>query len=805
MPSRRHPPALPSSRARPRPALRRTPLAVIVHALLLGATLGSGMIAPAALAQTAEAARKPYRVPAGSLEEALNSFSRQAGITLSFDPALVQGKSVAGLEGSFTVHEGLLALLAGKRLEALRGENGAYVLRQVAAREATLSEVKVSAAAEREVYRADLAISATKIHAPLKDVPQTVNVVTEALIEDQAAHSLQDVLRNVPAVAFHIGDGQRDQFYIRGFDAIGDLYVDGLRDDALYYRDLANIERVEVVKGPAAVLYGRGSSGGIVNRITKKPGTEAIRELGVTLGAYDQKRLTVDVADRINDAASFRIVGAAEDSGSFRDQGFTKRNLIAPSLAVKLAPDTRLLLQGEHLSDRRIADSGIPAFRGRPAAVPVSTYYGTNNAARDDYSQADVDAGRVKLEHRFNPDLTLSNLFGTYDYRLDRQNTFGQTVSATGVVSLLHGKTERHDQGWFNQLELSQNLHTGSVRHQLLYGIELGRQEKDFKSFNWSIKPTVSINNPVLPALAAFGVPVLANNNLSTMEVQSFYVQDLLSFAQYWKALVGLRHDTFRQAVADRLPGSTNRRRTDGELSPRGGLVFQPVDWQSYYLSYSRSFQPSGETLAFTAEQAEMAPEETRNLEAGVKLDLLGGKASATAALFDLERSNIKATDPISKKIIPVGVQRTRGVELTLAGEIASGWQLSAGYAYQDALITKSIAISNGVLLQGKRAALTPLHSGNVWLMRDLGHGFKLGGGINYAGDRYASPDNTVSLGSYLTADAALLYTAKSFDLALNVKNLTDQNYFVSGHGASNNLNAPGAPRSVEVTAKLRF
>lgn len=672
--------------------------------------------------------------------------------------------------------------------------------------EPILAPVEVQATVESEVYQAITATSGTKIQAPLKDIPQTVNVVTEKLMEDQAAHSLQDTLRNVPGVSYHIGDGQRDQFYIRGFDAIGDLFIDGLRDDGLYYRDLANIERVEVVKGPAAVLYGRGSSGGIINRITKKPLPIPIRKAEATVGSFGQKRLAVDLGDTLGDVAQFRLVGALEDADSFRDQGFLKRNIIAPSLLFKLAPDTRLLVQAEQLNDRRITDMGIPAYRGKPANVSRKTYYGTNNADRDDYSDAEVISGRIKLDHRINDSLSLSNHFGTYRYRLDRQNTFGQIVNNnTGVVSLFHGAVDRDDQGWFNQLELTQRLSTGGVGHQLLYGIEIGKQDKDLQSYNWSVKPTTSVLNPVQPALSAFGNKVLATDNSTSLDVQSVYVQDLITFTPKWKALVGIRHDTFKQSVNERMSNASDRERTDREWSPRAGIVFQPNGWQSYYVSYSRSFQPSGEVLAFTSAQSQMAPEETSNIEAGVKFDLFDGKAAATAAVFELERTDIKTTEPVTKAIVPIGEQRTRGIELTLAGEVAPGWQLSAGYAYLDAVITKSIGVSNGVAINGKHAALTPMHSANLWLMKDIGHGFKLGGGLNYVDDRYAAPDNLVTLDGYVTADAALIYQAKAYDLALNVKNIADKHYFISGHGASNNLNMPGAPRSVELSARFSF
>lgn len=667
-----------------------------------------------------------------------------------------------------------------------------------------LEEVVVQAEEEVDTgYQPLTTQTAAKIEAPLRDIPQTINVVPEALIEDQGARSMQDVLKNVPGVSFHIGDGQRDQFYIRGFDAIGDLFVDGIRDDALYYRDLSNIERVEVVKGPAAVLYGRGSSGGIINRITKKPGA-SVREVELIAGSYEQKRASFDLGDALGESAAFRITGAMEDSGSFRDEGFLEREHIAPSLALQLSPDTKLLLQVEKLRDRRLTDMGIPAFQGKPAKVDIDTFYGTSDAKDEDSSQSDVLSGRIKLEHIISNSLKIQNTFSSYNYELDRKNTFGQIVNeAAQTVRLFHGETKREDDGWFNQLELIQDLTLGNTQHQLLYGAEVGRQNKDLRVTNWSIRPTVPLFNPGQPDISAFGVPVLAQDNLTTLKVTSGYVQDLVTLSDQWKALVGVRYDEFKQKVDDKR--GSDRERTDREWSPRAGVVFQPNNWQSYYVSYSRSFQPSGEVLAFTTDQSELAPEETSNIEIGNKLDFLNGRLSLTTSLFHLERSNIKNTDPISREILPVGTQRTRGVELTVAGEIAPNWSIYAGYAHLDARVTESIATQNGQALQGKRAALTPQNSANVWLMHDLGRGFSVGGGLNYVGDRYASPDNTVTLDSYLTVDAAAIFRSKKYDLALNLKNITDKEYFISGHGASNNLNAPGAPRTAEVTMRLHF
>lgn len=673
----------------------------------------------------------------------------------------------------------------------------------------TLPEVTVKdkKTASTTDYQPLINTTAAKIAAPLRDIPQTVDVVPAQLIQDQAAHSLQDVLKNVPGVSLNLGDGQRDQFVIRGFDAMGDMYIDGMRDDALYYRDLSNIERVEVLKGPAAVLYGRGSSGGIINRITKKPG-ETISEFKLNGGSYKQRRAEFDVGDKIGASAAFRIAGAIEDSGSFRDQGFLERNNIAPSLYLQLGEDTNLLLQVEKLHDKRITDFGIPAFQGKPLNISPDSYYGSRNARDDDYSKSDVLSGRAVLTHKINDSFTVRNMFGAYNYELDRNNTLVSGVNEVlRTATLTHNQVLRQDDGWFNQLELLQKAEWAGMQHQLLYGLEVSEQKKTMKRWGWSVASvTVSLFDPVLPSLSQFGTRG-ANPNLdnqTTLQAAGLYMQDMITLSDHWKALVGARYDKFVQKVEDRL-STVDPERRDNTWSPRAGLVYQPYDWQSYYISVSRSYQPSGETLSFTQAQSQMAPEETNNIEIGTKTDFFNGRLSTTASLFHLERENIKGVNPVTNTLVSVGKQLTEGLELSASGEIAPNWQVFAGYAYLDARITDSVAVQNGVALRGNNAALTPKNSANLWLMYQLNDGWNLGGGLNYVGNRYTSADNLVTLDSYVTADAVAMYRSKRYDLAFNLKNITDKEYYASGHGTSNLLNGPGAPRRAEVTLTMRF
>jgi catecholate siderophore receptor len=671
----------------------------------------------------------------------------------------------------------------------------------------TLPEVKVKSNRELPpTYNPPTAVSATKIAAPLRDIPQTVNVVSQSLLRDQGVRSMQDVLKSVPGIGLSHGDGQRDQVTIRGFSAIADQFVDGMRDDAMYFRDLSNTEQVEVIKGPASVLYGRGSSGGLINRITKKPGIDKT-EVSTQIGSWNQRRGEFDLARNLSDqGVAFRVTGALERADSYRDQQFLKREALSPSVSVKLDADTRLLIQGDYLADRRVTDFGIPSYRGLPVEVAAGTYYGAANAKDFDYTQSRVTSLGFTLDHRFNREWSLRNAFRHYNYSLDRNNTLvGSVNEAAQTASLNRSNVKREEDGYFNQTELVQKTTLAGMPHQLLYGVEIGKQNKDQVFRTQNNIATVSLFNPVAPVVPFTVTAAPSTDNLGILTVASVYAQDLVTLSERWKALAGVRYDKFGQETQERRAGQSNLDRTDRAWSPRAGLVYQPTPSQSYYVSHSKSFQPSGESFPLAANNAQIAPEQTTNNEIGAKLDFLDGLASVTASLFQLERTNIKATDPATSKLIPIGVQRTNGLELTFTGDLSHGWQIWSGYSYLDARVTSSIAKDDGQLIQGKRATLTPVHSANLWLTKALGHGFGAGAGINYVGDRFANPGNTVTLPSYVTADAMVYYRVAGLDLQLNLMNVFDRKYIVSGHGSSKNLNLPGAPRSLQLTARYNF
>lgn len=712
-------------------------------------------------------------------------------------------------------HAALLLAIAAwptQAADAAKAEEGATAT----GAETTLPEVKVQAGTENESrYQPLTTKTAAKIEAELRDIPQTVNVIPETLFRDQGARSMNEVLRNVPGVGFSNGDGQRDQVTIRGFSAIADQFIDGVRDDALYFRELANIEQVEVLKGPASVLYGRGSSGGLINRITKKPTDDPFTNVTTTVGSWDMKRVEVDSNQPLGEAAAFRINAAVEDSGSFRDQGFTERNFIAPSLQLNISEKTRLLFQVENLEDKRVTDFGVPAINGRPVDVDPETYYGSSDARDDDYTETDMLSGAVTLEHEFNNGWKLKNTFRASDYDLNRNNTVVTSVNTTTLLAnRRHSFIDRQEHGYFNQTDISTNADWLGMKHALLFGMELGYQDKDAQSGSYANPGSVSLYDPQSNDNTGANRTVTASTR-SLSQVAGFYVQDLITLNPEWKALVGVRHDRFDQTTENVLT-DTRFGRTDTEFSPRAGLVYQPTPWASVYASYTQSFQPSQEVFALAANNTDIAPEETTNYEVGTKLDFLGGNLSAMVSLFRLERTNIKSVDPTdTTKLIPVGEQRTDGLELSLSGRPAHGWDITAGYAFLDAEITKSptsvgvpisaTGASYLVAIEGNRPSLTPRHSANLWVTRRFDNGFGLGGGVTLMGEQFASVSNEVKLPGYARADMTAFYETKKYEVRLLVNNIFDREYFESAHGSVDIDNTPGAPRNAQLSLKLKF
>ncbi|HUR37777.1 MAG TPA: TonB-dependent siderophore receptor [Terriglobales bacterium] len=652
------------------------------------------------------------------------------------------------------------------------------------------------------IYTEGQASSATKTDTPLRDIPQSIAVVNQELLRAQAAVSMQDALRNVSGVSVHLGEGRRDQVFIRGFNALNDNLVDGVRDDAPYYRDLSSLERVEVIKGPAAVLYGRGSSGGIVNRVLKKPESESFgAEFATTIGSYGAKRFTSDLsAAAFSTKLLLRVTGAYEAARSHRHFYYLDRYDVAPSVLWKPTNKTQFLYQMENLYDDRLPDRGIPSVAGLPAKVSLGAYYGY---PQDDFLRNKVTSHSFKAEHFFSR-WTLRNVFHFTSYNNLYSNTQpnGTTVSGGNIfVKRQQYNALSGQDNYFNQTEAIMTRSFLRMRHTLLIGAEYGHQSKDSLRFDGTAA-NVTLINPVLTRPVYSTTP--ATNNLFEGIVAAMYLQGQIDIAPKWKATLGTRFDHYRQQLDDRAVANRDLGRTDRAWSPRAGIVYQPTNWASLYSSYSRSFQPSGEGLSLAANNEDLKPEVTQNFEVGSKFDFFSGRISATLAAFRLGRSNVKTTDPTDPtKLVLVGAQKTDGLDVSFSGRLTRGWDFHGGYAWLATRIVRSNTIANGVLTEGNRAAFIPLHSVNLWSTYSFKNGFGFGGGMVYNDDRFTGNDNLVTLPSFVRLDATAFYRHRRFDVALNMRNVANVDYFESAH--NNAQIFPGAPVNGSLTMRYRW
>jgi catecholate siderophore receptor len=672
---------------------------------------------------------------------------------------------------------------------------------------------------EAEGYRAADAVSATRMPMGVLETPQQVQVLTGELLQARTVESMKEAVEMVPAVGLQLGEGRRDNFFIRGFNAVDDMYLDGVRDDAQYYRDLSNTERIEVVEGPAAVLYGRGSSGGLINRITKKPEMEGtLGELSYTAGSYGEQRGTGDVDVLVpgtEKTAGFRLTGAGEHEGSQRHFYWMDRYTFAPTMQWQPSNATTVRLGMERLRDDRLPDRGIPFLPGAdgtggPAPVAVGNFYGyVGPAAGSNFIHSSVTGGTLDVKHAFEEGWTVHAVARKAGYSINFENMYATNVTPVAGGDYLVGRGEYDGtENWDLQFLNLEAYRTGrwlGMNHTVLVGTEYDRETTDSTQYNGPTNQTpVSLLHPLMvaPVLSS----VLSRNNRFFGQTAAVYGQDLVQLAPRWKALVGVRLDNFRQEVELRPPTNItpNPARTDTVASPRVGVVYQAAAWAALYGNYSRTFDPSGENLSLATNAADLKPEVTQNYETGGKFDLLGQKLLATASLFRLDRTNIKTTDPNNPlALLNLGEQRTDGAEVGAQGRIARGWMLYGGYAWLDGRIVSSTTTSSGVSLQGKRPAMSPLHGGSVWTSYSFRNGFGMAGGVIARSVQFASTDNLAKLPAYGRLDVSAFYRTARYEVQANLQNVGDVRYYDAAQ--SDYQIYPSAPVNGTVTVRYRF
>jgi catecholate siderophore receptor len=658
---------------------------------------------------------------------------------------------------------------------------------------------EITVIGERRAYEVDAIATALKTDTPLRDTPQAVTAITRDLIDDQGLRSFADIARYTPGLSMGQGEGHRDAPTLRGNASTADFFVDGVRDDVQYFRDLYNAARIEVLKGPNAMIFGRGGGGGVINRVTEWAGDSDAREVTLTLDEFGQRRATLDLGGDVSETAALRLNAVYEFSESYRDFVNLERYGLNPTAAFSPGDSTELRIGYEYLFDNRTVDRGVPSRNGRPVEIDESTFFGNPLAS---YAEAEVHLIQASLEHEFGPGLTLRNRteFGDYDKYYANVHANGP-VSVTDTVALQAYNSSTGRQNLFTQTDLIWKTQTGSIGHTILAGFELGHQDTDnTRAPNNNNAGTVTLAQPQIFTAPVFLAP-LQNDNQVDVGIAALYLQDQIALSEAWQIVLGVRFDRFELDFDDRRAANADFSRTDEFISPRAGLIFKPAENLSLYASYSVSSLPqSGDQFAsLTAITAGLEPEEFENVEAGVKWEM-GDALAFTAAIYRLDRTNTPALDPATNTTVLTGEQRSEGLELSLAGAITDRWDVLAGYAYQNVEITKTTSAAPA----GRILPLTPEHTASLWNRVRFTPRWSAGLGVTYQDESFAAISNAVTLPSFTRVDGALYFTpAENIELQLNVDNLLDETYWPTAHN-DNNI-TPGAPRTFRVTLRSRF
>ncbi|HHQ4759113.1 TPA: TonB-dependent receptor [Aeromonas hydrophila] len=638
--------------------------------------------------------------------------------------------------------------------------------------------------------------TATRTNTPAKLVPQAIDSVKASELTAFGQPTLSEALTGIPGVNAS-GDTRFDGVNIRGFSASNDFYLDGFRDDMQYTRDLGNTERVEVLKGPAAVLYGRGSTGGIVNRVSKKPQKGLESSVSAQVGSFDSHRLAADLNGEAGEQVQVRLNLAQEDKDSFRNGVTSKRTLLAPSVNWEINDKLNWLVQYERNEHDRTPDRGIPGVNGRPADVPKEYVY---SDTRRDFIDDVAQSTRSRLTWDINDQWQLRQQVGYTSLDSQFDNTYVTSVKGDQVTRA-RWQQDLKANSLISNTEAEGQLQIGPVEHRLLVGFEQNWQERTPKLYqNATAIPAGNLYDPgSLPTYD--GAMKLSSDANHKVRGYGLYVQDQLSLGD-WHLLAGLRRDDF--TVTSRR-NDLNKEETVSvtSLSPRLGLVWNPIEEHAFYASYSKTFTPvGGELIGITPgdKNNNLDPQHTRLYEGGVKSDWLDGRLATTLSLYRLEMYNKRSKDPLDPtKVILTGLQRTEGIELSARAQLTDELYLRGGIAIQDAEQVKADAD-----LQGKRPMNVSRQNGELFAGYQSGkQGWFGETGVTAVGDRFADNANTTTLPGYARFDARAGYRWQQWEAQLSVENLTDHDYFVSATSASQIM--PGTPRQLHLSAAYRF
>lgn len=725
------------------------------------------------------------------------------------------GRTPSNMDGTGSLAAGLGLILA-----ALPGLAQAH---DQARRATTVSEVQVTGQSQGYVVEGS---GVAKLPGIL-DTPQSITAISRAELDDRGVGALDDALRTAPGISLGAGEYsfQGSNVVIRGFTSRNDMFVDGMRDYGYYFRDTFNAEAVTVLKGPSSMVFGRGSTGGVINQVSKQPTPERALAATLAAGTDDTLRAAVDANMPLPDIAAgsalrVNLMGHQSQVAG-RDRGESRRWGVAPTLALGLGTETRINLAWFHQSEDNRPDYGIPWFAGRPAKLDRTNFYGF--AA--DYFDADVDIGTLAVERDFDAETGVRSQLRYSSARRDFRITEAQIPAGTPLTTPLSAITVNRleFQGRSNdrflqwQGDAHARRHVGGLTHDLRAGVEIGRERAAPDYVTHLGVPGANLATPDPAQAYSYQHRYLRLTARTRSVAQAAYIMDTVSLTERLQLMGGVRFERFTSRYLSTGYSSTGAviavspvKRTDEAANWRAAVIYAPTTDANLYLTYGTSFNPSAEGIeslisagrSLAQANVDLDPEESTSLEAGGKVRLFDGRALATVAVFQVEKTNVRVPDPTTPGFNMLGgEQRVRGFEAEMVGRVTTAIELRANYAYLDSETMKSAA---GGPLVGERLTVTPRHSGAVWGTWKLTDRLRVGGGLRHVGARLGQ--NTAA--SFLRAPGYTAFDAMAemrlssqVSLKLNVYNLTDKLYYDQLHPFHVTI---GAARSALLTLSWR-
>ncbi|HAS27318.1 MAG TPA: TonB-dependent siderophore receptor [Vibrio sp.] len=673
-----------------------------------------------------------------------------------------------------------LALAIGGALTAV-----ATVSNVMAAEEITVDETLQVIGHQYEGYAEHMPQSGTKTDVEWLDVPQAVSVVTKTEMEDRGAVRLVDALDGVAGVNNTLGEGSRDQFVIRGFDALNDMYRDGMRDDGTLqsYRSLANIERVEVVKGPASALYGRGSAGGIINLVTKRANGDNFTHVNGSVGSNNLFVGQVDSSMALSDKVSGRINVESRQSDSYVDHVDSNDFFIAPTIRVLPADGHTIDLDVEYAHQELVPYRGVPSKNGKPVDVSESTFYGGTN----DYQESDSIRVGVNYEWLLNSEWAWTNRAAYNHIELEQKGTRQDKMAVTGNEVKQTVNNLGYDPRTTTTLQSELVWETGS--NQMMIGADYNQVNIDLISalVRDQDLPPKDIYNPVAGPTPNPGFKPSRDNTTTTTGI---YIQDVYTFGDL-SVIGNVRYDSME--LEQQKAGSAKENLDDDKVSYRGGLVYRINDDMSVYASLARSWQLPYSGIYINPKLAEFFHTDLK--EIGAKAYLLDNALMLNAAVFQIDQEQPETN--IDGDVVNKIEARHQGIELEARGQFTEQWDISVGYSYLDAENKET----------GKKPNDVSDHLFSLWSTYQLDDNWRLGGGVKYVGDRYAGNDEAVALGDYTTVDLMAAYTTGRHKVQANAYNVLNEEYILGATNGTSGTNqiGYGAPAEFMLSYGYQF